>query len=328
MSVHRKPSTGSSRSWTTQRLEAGVEKEPLRQNEEDWEDEDDSPSSYSSRVTSGSYQPMLGRAPAGLSKATNAFYRRQRPFFVSRLPSSMTRWLGFALTFLMFDFIFGLIRASRSSAKQVEVELEKGGIVEKPAPWESFPFLERYYGGIRSLVDKSANIPEYPGERRAGINTTETASSVQRSSKRFDPYPAYTSEEYISRYGAKVDCFLDEAGQIDVPSVHMYEGIPDGMPDAVLGSASLLGMRDDICFDRLGRLGPYGLGYSIARGGTGASMNGDRDGADDVWNETPEVDWRKVKWAKVQERCFAANKHRFTDISPSNSRHFQALVEG
>ena len=228
----------------------------------------------------------------------------------------------------MILFILSLIRASHSSAKQVEVQIEQGGIVNKPPEWESFPFLFGYYGGLRSLVDKSANVPEYPGEASNGteLDSIDT-SKAQRPSRRFNPYPAYTSEEYIEKHGRKVDCFLDEAGKVSVPQVHMYEGIPMGMPDAVFGSASMLGMRDDICFDRLGRLGPYGLGYSIARGGSGASMNGDRDGADSVWQETPEVDWRKVRWSDVQKRCAAANKHRFVALPESKHEHVRPVKD-
>ena len=34
----------------------------------------------------------------------------------------------------------------------------------KPAIWEQFPFLERYYGGVRALVPKRNNKPEYPSD--------------------------------------------------------------------------------------------------------------------------------------------------------------------
>ena len=75
----------------------------------------------------------------------------------------------------------------------------------------------------------------------------------------------------------------------------------------VMGSSKILGLREDICYDRFGRLGPYGLGYSINRGGSGAQQEGEREGADLVWQETPEVDWRNVHWAEAQQRCVVSD---------------------
>lgn len=50
---------------------------------------------------------------------------------------------------------------------------------------------------------------------------------------------------------------------------YAYDGVPDQMPRPVLGSHELLKVRVDVCFDRFGRYGPYGLGYSRALGGIG-----------------------------------------------------------
>lgn len=248
---------------------------------------------------------------------------------------SPRRWFVVGLTAFMFLFILNLFRASRASAKEVRAQLEEGlPLVVKPPEWESFSFLGRYYGGLRSLVDKSANKPEYPGGDEKAFpdifkeKTNFTDPENQRSSRVFDPYPPYKSYEYVLKHGRKVDCYLDAAGKVQVPAVHMYEGVPFGMPEAVMGSAELLGMRSDVCFDRFGRLGPYGLGYGLGKGGSGASINGDRVGADDVWNEIPEVDWRGLKWAEVQERCVKANAHRFEPLPPPRTDWFRTFQIG
>ena len=125
-----------------------------------------------------------------------------------------------------------------------------------------------------------------------------------------------------------MDCFLDAADKIDVPRVRMYHGIPKGFPDAVMGSAQLLGMRHDICYERFGRLGPYGLGYSINRGGSGAQQEGEREGADDVWSEIPEVDYRQVNWAEAQQMCAALNSHRFKELPKPRIDRFRAMQVG
>lgn len=223
---------------------------------------------------------------------------------------------------------------SWASARNVEVNIPK----EKPPPkpqWESFPFLERYYGGIRAIVPRSENKPEYPGDGETvptisngsvPANPQISAGTTAKSTA-FSPYPQYSSSEYLDAHEAKVDCFIDKAEKIKVPLTQSYAGIPQGMPEPVMGSNDLFGMQD-VCFDRFGRLGPYGLGYSLKRGGTGASLNGDRDGVDEVWRVEPEVDYRTIKWVEVQSRCAAANKARFKDLPKSQTEEFNIMPTG
>ena len=217
------------------------------------------------------------------------------------------------------------------SDKQVKIAIEVKQDSAKAAAWESFPFLQRFYGGVRSLVPFAQNKPEYPGEADDGavqfVNNTKKRRSPM-DSVLFNPYPDYKSEKYIAQYGQKTDCFLDKEGTIDVPRVRVYEGVPSGMPGPAMGSNALLGMRHDVCYDRFGRLGPYGLGYGLARGGTGAQTAGDRDGADAVWQSIPEVDFRQVKWAEVQERCVATNHHRFAELKEERIDRFRAMQVG
>ena len=293
----------------------------------DDDDDEDSPSAASSRSTSSAHKPMLNRA----------YTSNGRSSFLLRFPTSIMRWccLGVAATLVIF--VFSLFQMSWTSAKQVQDAVAgKIGPIEKPPPlWESFEFLERYYGGVRSLVPAKSNIAEYPRlEDDPPANATEddpehpTQKRDIQSSVQFNPYPDYKSPEYIAQYGEKVDCFLDSAETVNVPRVRMYEGVPRGFPDAVFGSAELLGMRNDICYDRFGRLGPYGLGYSINRGGSGAQQEGEREGADLVWEQYPEVDFREVKWAGVQQRCAAANNHRFKELPKAPLDRFRAMQIG
>ena len=272
------------------------------------------PSSYSSssRDTSGSYQPMLPQSR----------FKRKKKMKIYKPPSRRTtRYLCFALFSTLLIFILSLVRASWVSSRQLEM-----GPVDKQAPkppaWESFPFLTRYFGGIRSLVPKEQNVAEYPSDQEP-ILTQSNKTSESRinhtppKSIRFDPYPDYASPEYRSQYAEKKKCFLDREDQVEIPSVHYYEGAPQGQPDAVIGSQDVLGLRNDICFERYGRLGPYGYGYSARRGGTGAGLNGEREGAAEVWSERGkhmEVDFSSIRWAEVQQACAFKNKMRFESM--------------
>ncbi|KAL8687364.1 MAG: hypothetical protein Q9218_006440, partial [Villophora microphyllina] len=291
------------------------------------------PSAYSSssRETSGSHQHLLHTSPN----------KRKPSFYAYKIPQKVTKYCCWALLSTLIIFILCLIRASYTSTRQVEM-----GTVEKsppkPPPWESFPFLKRYHGGIRTLGPKNANIPEYPRDDLEAYNTTISNTTITHVEKKplpksipFDPYPDPGED-----YPEKQECFLDTAGSVRIPKVHYFSGVTKGFPDAVMGSYQVLGLHNDICFDRFGRLGPYGYGYSVKRGGTGAGLHGDREGADDVWRESDdatEVDYRNVKWAKVQAACAMRNAGRFPPIGESlagdlfldsHTDHEQALPEG
>jgi hypothetical protein len=232
-------------------------------------------------------------------------------------------------------FVLNLFRFTLfGQAEQVPIEVPKP--VPKPHVWESFPFLERYHGGLRSLVVAKDNVPEYPGdgtpedlvlppddeqakekeqEPQDGKKTVQKRSNSNTfSSSVYNPYPNYEAQEYLQKYGQKVDCFLDEDGKVRIPQVQHYPGVPQGFPDPIMGSNAMLGIQDDVCFDRFGRLGPYGLGYGVKKGGSGAGMEGDREGADRVWEDVPPVDFRQVNWAAAQNRCIIANRHRFAEL--------------
>lgn len=144
----------------------------------------------------------------------------------------------------------------------------------------------------------------------------------------FNPYPNYESEAYLNEFPPVQPCYLDAEETTKIPPLRAYHGVPRGMPDNVMGSYEVLGLRNDVCFERFGRLGPYGLGYSRKLGGTGAGMEGDREGVDKVWEDDQEVDFREVKWAKVQDRCMEKNHLRFK-AKPKGKNHFyQTMAMG
>lgn len=310
-------------------------------------DDDEPDSAASSNSTSSQQAPMLNRA----------YSHRDRKAPLVRLRPSTMRYACLAVAGVLLLFMFSLVRLSHQSEKAVQEAIIHDKQKSKSPVWEDFPFLERYYGGVRNLVARKDVKPEYPldgdevpiriepaqpepeAEAKAppadgdakpapAPERRDAAQNVVPESIVFDPYPEYKSEEYISEYGEKVDCFLDDNGSIQIPRVRVYEGIPQGFPDNVMGSAELLGMRHDICYDRFGRLGPYGLGYSLNRGGSGARLAGEREGADLVWSDYPEVDFRTIKWADVQQRCTVANAHRFKELPEARTQRFQSMQVG
>ncbi|KAI9372481.1 hypothetical protein BJX61DRAFT_442525 [Aspergillus egyptiacus] len=280
--------------------------------------------SIASSSTTASHYPMLNApATARRARATIGFYR---------LPHRIMRWLCLALFSALILFILTLFRFAITS-KVAPASLELPKPPSRPPQWETFPFLKRYHGGIRTLVARRDNIPEYPNDDPTGMISDKDLSSngtniearneaLSFTSSAFDPYPNYTSPEYIAKYGEKQECFLDEDGTVRIPMVHSYPGVPRGFPDAVIGSNEVLEIQDDVCFDRFGRLGPYGLGYSVRKGGIGAGLEGDREGAELVWEDSPPVDYRRISWAAAQDRCLTANNHRFRGLPGQQTDRF------
>ncbi|KAJ6780414.1 hypothetical protein PWT90_02301 [Aphanocladium album] len=106
-------------------------------------------------------------------------------------------------------------------------------------------------------------------------------------------------------------CYLDPTNTIAVPDIYAYDGAPERMPQPVLGSYELLNIRSDICFDRFGRYGPYGLGYSEILGGVGFGNDTENSDTTHVWKETGFIDYRNIDWADAQQRCYDSNKDQF-----------------
>ena len=119
---------------------------------------------------------------------------------------------------------------------------------------------------------------------------------------------------------ARKQCFLDAAEQLVVPQLQMHSGVPQGMPDPVLGSYDMFGLENSGCFDRYGRLGPYGLGYSEQYGGTGTGLEGEglEEAMKGVWRDSLEIDYAQVNWTDAQARCALKNADRFTNATADN----------
>ncbi|KAG4410758.1 hypothetical protein IFR04_016108 [Cadophora malorum] len=297
------------------KIDVDLEKHHYSSDDSDDESEDGSDyssSAVSSRETSGSYssnRPML-RKKAPPSRRSMAY----------RLPNRVIRYLCLGLISTLIVFVLGLVRMSIVSSRRIEV----GDLGSRPAPrpptWEKFEFLTRYYGGIRTLVPFSENKPEYPSPEDELPLANDIVVTPVRDipvSKAFEAYKNHSSPSYLSEYMPVQECFLDEQSTIRIPQLQFYSGRPSGFPDNVIGSYELLGLPEDICFERFGRFGAYGYGYSSKYGGTGTGQYGDMEGSEAVWTESSgtegvnQVDYSSVNWGAAQKRCYVANAARF-----------------
>ncbi|CAG8972639.1 hypothetical protein HYALB_00011377 [Hymenoscyphus albidus] len=283
---------------------------------EDYSSEEDG-SPVSSRGTSGSYssnRPLVRRkSSAGSQRPSQTSYK---------LPDRVIRYLCLGLISTIIIFIITLIRMSVVSSRRVAAGDVGKRPPPQPEPWEHFNFLSRYYGGIKTLVPLAENDPEYPlpiDEPLPADKTGEATIVAVREtpkSKPFDAYKNQSSDAYVNEYGPVKECFLDAESTIRIPQLQYYQGRPSGFPDNVMGSYELIGLPEDICFERYGRLGPYGHGYSLKYGGMGTGQHGDAEGSSAVWEDKSgslanQVDFSKVNWGEAQKRCHQANAGRF-----------------
>ncbi|KAF7545530.1 hypothetical protein G7Z17_g9103 [Cylindrodendrum hubeiense] len=334
-----------------------------------------SSSQGSSRNTSGSASSGLLKLPRQATKPPPM--RRIANVYPYRLPTKVTRYLVCFVVGFIVIMILSLVRAS-----QVENwKVANGQVESRPPPppvWDKFPFLERYYGGIKTLVTLEENSPEYPyvkdevslleevAEEKADEEAIEKASDDANgepqqeakeeveadsnkeevkadsnkeevkadsnkeaeadSNKKHEAGKRHVSEShgwngYTGRNEETdiQECFIDADGTVRVPELQYYNGRPKGFPENVIGSYEVLNLPEDICFDRFGRYGPYGFGYSERNGGLSVGEHGEKEGSEAVWNKTPRVDYRQVNWADVQRRCFKKNAARYTEVARKTS---------
>jgi hypothetical protein len=159
-------------------------------------------------------------------------------------------------------------------------------------------------------VSKSDHVPEYPNITRPAPFPTPSKNEDVPKPIPYIPYD--TSDPTVKT------CYIDANETIPAPNIYAYNGIPQHFPDPAIGSYEVLGIRDDICFDRFGRYGPYGLGYTRRQGGTGTGLDTESSGSSAVWEESGMIDYENVDWADAQDRCYEANKARFKEVDPES----------
>ncbi|KAK5019065.1 hypothetical protein LTR16_000900 [Cryomyces antarcticus] len=188
-------------------------------------------------------------------------------------------------------------------------------------PWRRYERLYGYYSGLRNLVPISGLLPEQsPASISSSHKTIEwTANPSGHFPIELNPYSHHNSREYLGKYHPVRQCFLDASNERSPPRIYGYLGVPQHHPEPLRGSYHLLGLQDDICFDRFGRLGPYGFGYERDLGGTGEGLRVEREGSEDIWALMgSRIDWRSVNWGEAQHKCYLVNRDRFRHHNTSD----------
>lgn len=167
--------------------------------------------------------------------------------------------------------------------------------------------LNGFYNGVRSLVKLSHWLPEQQASAQTNITVYD---HVPMTPVMADPYH-FTSEKYLADHYAVNACYLDEAEQVLAPDVFAYNGVPANMSVPYWGTYENIHLTPDLCWERFGRMGPYGYSYKKSEGGLGLSEKSDYIGVDHTTDLFDKIDYRKVDWGNAQRTCFEKNKHRF-----------------
>ncbi|KAJ9636274.1 hypothetical protein H2201_006253 [Coniosporium apollinis] len=185
--------------------------------------------------------------------------------------------------------------------------------------WEEhFPRINGFFNGVRLLVPYSEYVPEQKSikdflDKKMGKKMPRIAAQPTLDPVPFNPYPDFDSYDYLRDHHPVKKCFLDEAEALSAPDIYVYPGLPQNMSDPFFGSYGELGISDSVCYDRFGRLGPYGYGYDITQGGLGIGDNTEKEGSDKIWSMASKIDYRKVDWGKAQRTCYEKNQKRFSE---------------
>lgn len=164
-----------------------------------------------------------------------------------------------------------------------------------PWHWNEYPILEAFYHGVRTLVDYSKWVPE----QLKGSGDIKVADKV--------PIDPTVANPYAHLDGVQT-CYLDEQDTVPPPDALSYPGIPAYMPAPYFGGYEELGMVPNQCWERFGRLGPYGYSYSKAEGGFG--LEALPSGEPKLDKMIRRIDYTGINWNNVQKRCLEKNRER------------------
>lgn len=145
-----------------------------------------------------------------------------------------------------------------------------------------------------SLVDEDSRRPSDAEH----LGPTSNSTALKKGHPvTFNPYPKYNTPEWLAHHAKYVPCTGPTGRKVE--DIRVYKGRPRNFPDPGFGSYSVLGLDQNLCFERDSRMGQYGLKIAV-------DENGD------------ELNWDTVNWGELQRECLALNQARFHATGPEN----------
>lgn len=156
--------------------------------------------------------------------------------------------------------------------------------------WEQFDKLLGYYHGRKTIVGTG----DWVSEQQGGHDMQEEGQKGNSKPALVEIVPDYSFDP----------CYVDH--MVLAPTFSAYQGLPQGFPAPLFGSHEEIGLRSDVCYDRINRFGPYGYGFPEKEGGLGIKLEGDTDGRDAILLP----DYRGVIWGDAQKLCIESGRYR------------------
>ena len=198
----------------------------------------------------------------------------------------------------------------------------QGGLKEQWFYWRQYHKLNGYYNGVRTLV----RIGEYEPQNRYNQSEPPELVPAKRMSTGptldpvvYNPYPEYKSDEYRKEHHGVAECFLDAEETVSPPDIYAYPGLPQYHPQPAYGSYTELGLTEDVCFDRFGRLGPYGFGYNESMGRKAPDLS-EHVGIEKIFEKVGHINYTNVDWGAAQKRCVEKNSARFAKAQANGKK--------
>lgn len=129
----------------------------------------------------------------------------------------------------------------------------------------------------------------------------------------YKPLPSYNSDEWKRKWkGEYAACEGARGFPLNTSSddqVKAYQGLPSGFSKVFAGGYDIVGLDDNVCFDRYGRYGAYAYGSE--------APSPKIEGWDGL--KTLPV-WEDVQWGNLQDKCLDQNRMRYRP-GARESRH-------
>lgn len=128
--------------------------------------------------------------------------------------------------------------------------------------------------------------------------------SIVTQAVAYKPFPKYNTPAWRKQWkGEYVPCVGPRGVSLNQSTddeIQVYRGIPAGFPPAYAGGYDVVGLDNNVCFDRYSRYGPYGYG--------------DDQFPEEVkdWKAPKTIpEWKEVQWGALQDECLERNKNRY-----------------
>lgn len=159
---------------------------------------------------------------------------------------------------------------------------------------------------------------------------SDTDNSHASADFKLAPYQPRFTDPPVTNLGSlplRQQCFLTADETVPAPSIYASGGVPQHGVAPIFGSHELLNLRGDICFDRYGRYGSYGLGYGSEKGGTGMGLHGDQGLTEPIWSTTSHINWISIDLGDAQKRCRERNQGRYAPVKGIKHENDEPVTE-